>query len=163
MTSDHVKICAALDPRISKKNEDQNEQIDSIRNFLVEMYNVSFENGSQDLKEKRAHFSIFDSDGDSDGDENNDEIEKFFAATQRADKSCTNVVDWWKREGQHKYPKIAMLARDTLMAMGSSVPSESTFSDSGGMVRHDRSQLSDEHICILVTLRAWNRFLGYTS
>ena len=47
-----------------------------------------------------------------------------------------------------------MLARDTLMAMGSSVPSESTFSDSGGIVLIDVAQLMDENLRILVTLRS---------
>jgi len=74
-----------------------------------------------------------------------------------------NVIDWWRQEGQRKYPKLSKMARDTLMVMGSSVPSESTFSDSGDIVRPDRASLSDERICVLVTLRAWNRFLGYTK
>jgi len=101
-TSEHVQICAALNPRLPKKETDY-----------------------------------------------------------RADKSASNVIEWWGREGRHKYPKISLLAQNTLMTMGSSVASESTFSDSGAMVRADRTRLSDAHIRILVCLRSWNRFLGY--
>lgn len=163
LTSPHVEVCAALDPRISKKTEDFTHLKQQIRKYLRDTYNVDLTSASQERTEAKPKFSIFDSDSDSETESNNDEIDIFFAATVRADKSCVNVIDWWKREGRHKYPKLALLARDTLMAMGSSVPSESLFSDSGGMARGDRSLLTDEHLRIIVTLRSWNRFLGYTS
>jgi len=57
------------------------------------------------------------------------------------------------------FTNVAIIARDTIMAVGSSVASESTFSDSGDMVSAERSRLSDEHIRMLITLRSWNRFL----
>jgi hypothetical protein len=46
------------------------------------------------------------------------------------------------------------------MVMGSSVPSEAAFSDSGEFVRPDRGSLSDAKIERMMKLRSWNRFLG---
>jgi hypothetical protein len=46
------------------------------------------------------------------------------------------------------------------MACGTSVPSESAFSDSGGFVIPRRIRLSDESIETMMKLRSWNRFLG---
>lgn len=134
-----------------------------IREYLRDSYGVPFNSASQNTREEDAQFSIFDSDNDGEEDLTNVETDNFFAATQRADKTWKNVINWWKRGRQHKYPKLRMLARDTLMAMGSSVPSESTFSDSGSIVRLDRATLTDENLRILVTLRSWNRFLGITQ
>jgi hAT family C-terminal dimerisation region len=42
--------------------------------------------------------------------------------------------------GCKKFPILSLLARDTLLCMGSSVPSESSFSDSGGFVTGDRAR-----------------------
>jgi hypothetical protein len=44
--------------------------------------------------------------------------------------------------------------------MGSSVPSEAAFTDSGQFVRPDRGSLSDAKIETMMKLRSWNRFLG---
>jgi hypothetical protein len=46
------------------------------------------------------------------------------------------------------------------MVMGSSVPSEAAFSDSGQFVRPNRGILSDAKIETMMKLRSWNRFLG---
>ena len=46
------------------------------------------------------------------------------------------------------------------MVMGSSVPSESAFSDSGHFVCADRSRLTDENISVMMKLRSWNRLFG---
>jgi hypothetical protein len=45
------------------------------------------------------------------------------------------------------------------MCKGSSVPSESAFSDSGDFVRPDRSRLVDENVEMMMKLRSWNRLL----
>ena len=53
-----------------------------------------------------------------------------FEFPRKGDKKCKNVIEWWEKIGSHRFPNIAQIARDTIMAMGSSVASESTFSDS---------------------------------
>jgi len=88
LTSDYVKMCAALDPRISKKNEDHTEIKNTLRKYLTEKYGASVTTSSQPRNEAKEQFSIFDIESDSDEDQNSDEIDKFFAATLRADKSC---------------------------------------------------------------------------
>ena len=44
---------------------------------ILETYDVSFNNVSQDTKEERAKFSIFDSDDDGEEDSIKDEIDNF--------------------------------------------------------------------------------------
>lgn len=160
-TSKYVQICALLNPRISKKGDDYSEMKNYIRKYLEDTYDVSFESDAPTEDNSTKQFSFLDSDDEGVDIIEKDEVDAFFSATASADKSVTNVREWWGSEGRRKYPKIALLARDLLMTMGSSVASESTFSDSGAVIRHDRSRLSDENIRILVTLRSWNRVLGY--
>jgi hypothetical protein len=86
-----------------------------------------------------------------------DEVDLFFEVTNRVDDSCSDPVDWWRGTGHKRFPFISLLARDTLMCKGSSVPSESAFSDSGGFVRPDRGRLVDENLEMMMKLRSWNR------
>ncbi len=161
LMSEHNEIFASLDPRISRKEGDHTEIKETIRCFIEDAYDVEFNQENEKNKEKGPRYLLFESEDDSDQDSNADEIDRYFCATAQKDRSLTNFIEWWKREGQYKYPKMALLARDTLMIRASSVPAESTFSDSGHIVRADRTRLTDEHIRILVTLRSWNRFLNY--
>lgn len=74
LTSPHVQICAALDPRISKKNEDQTDTKERIRDFYV------------------THtMRLSHSDDDSEDDLNSEEIDKFFTSSAHAGKSCKNL------------------------------------------------------------------------
>jgi hypothetical protein len=43
------------------------------------------------------------------------------------------------------------------MSMGTSVPSESSFSDSGHFVSADRAKLNDANIEMMMKLRSWNQ------
>jgi hAT family C-terminal dimerisation region len=89
-----------------------------------------------------------------------DEVDDFFDVTQRPDPSCRDVLFSWKTTGVHRFRNLALLARDVFIVMGSSVPSEAAFSDSGQFVRPDRGSLSDAKIETMMKLRSWNRFLG---
>jgi hypothetical protein len=89
-----------------------------------------------------------------------DEADDFFDVKQRPDPSCRNVLLWRKTTGVHRFRNIALLARDVFMVMGSRVPSEAAFSDSGQFVRPDRGILSDAKIETMMKLLSWNRFLG---
>ncbi|BBN03751.1 hypothetical protein Mp_2g26060 [Marchantia polymorpha subsp. ruderalis] len=60
-------------------------------------------------------------------------------------------------EHSNRFPTLSLMARDTLMIQGSSVASESAFSESGGFVRPDRSKLSNENIEMMMKLKSWNR------
>lgn len=133
----------------------------SIRKYLQEVYGAIFDDATPNAPNEPHDFSFLDSDEDDMAILENDDIEAFFTATTLSDKSISNVIEWWGQTGSRKYPNLSKLARNTLMTMGSSVASESTFSDSGAMIRSDRIRLSDDRIRILVTLRSWNRLLGY--
>ncbi|OAE20228.1 hypothetical protein AXG93_3960s1180 [Marchantia polymorpha subsp. ruderalis] len=87
-----------------------------------------------------------------------DEVENFFELTKRTDTSCDNILEWWSASSK-RFPLLSRLARDTFMVMGSSVPSESAFSDSSSFVTPRRSSLSDENISKMMKLRSWNRLL----
>lgn len=87
-----------------------------------------------------------------------DEVDDFFELTKRTDTSCDNVLEWWSASSKC-FPLLSRLARDTFMVMGSSVPSDSVFSDSGSFVTPRRSSLSDENISKMIMLRLWNRLL----
>ena len=65
-----------------------------------------------------------------------------------------DVYEWWRAYG-HQYPQLKMLARDTFVAMGSSVPSESAFSESGQLVSVQRARLSDDNIERIMKISAW--------
>ena len=65
-----------------------------------------------------------------------------------------DVYKWWATYG-YQYPALKQLARDTFVAMGSSVPSESAFSESGQVVMPQCARLSDDNIERLMTISAW--------
>jgi hAT family C-terminal dimerisation region len=71
------------------------------------------------------------------------------------------AVDRWNLStiGSTRFPTLSLLARDTIMIKGSSVPSESAFSDSGHFVTANRASLTDDNICKMMKLRSWKRLL----
>ena len=65
-----------------------------------------------------------------------------------------NVYKWWATYG-YQYPALKQLARDTFVAMGSSVPSKSAFSESGQLVTPQHARLSNNNIEMLMKISAW--------
>ena len=63
-----------------------------------------------------------------------DEVDDFFEVTKKPDNSCRDIVLWWMTVGSTRFPTLRLLARDTIMIMGTSMPSKSAFSDSGHVV-----------------------------
>ncbi|BBM98871.1 hypothetical protein Mp_1g16840 [Marchantia polymorpha subsp. ruderalis] len=102
-------------------------------------------------------FDLFAGEGDSaiENVAHTDEVDDFFMLTAKADRRVSDVLLWWKQHS-NRFPTLSLMARDTLMIQGSSVASESAFSESGGFVRLDRSKLSDENI-EMMKLKSWNR------
>jgi hypothetical protein len=85
------------------------------------------------------------------------EIDDFFQFTKAGDDRCHDAVAWWATIGHKRFPRLSLLARDTLMCMGSSVPSESAFFDSGNVAIPVRSRLSDRSVETTMKLRSWKR------
>jgi hypothetical protein len=77
--------------------------------------------------------------------------------TKHPDTMCKDAVIWCITAEKTRFPALSMLARDALMIMGSSVPSESAFSDSGHFVTSDRASVYDETISKMMKLRSWKR------
>jgi len=85
------------------------------------------------------------------------EIDDFFQFTKAGDDRCHDAVTWWATIGHERFPRLSLFARDTLMCMGSSVPSKSAFSDSGDVAIPVRSRLSNRSVETTMKLRSWKR------
>jgi hAT family C-terminal dimerisation region len=86
-----------------------------------------------------------------------DEVDKYVELTKETNNKCKDAIECWMTVGKWKFPTLARRALNTLMIMGSSVPSESAFSDSGDFVTAERSSITGENICIMMKLRPWRR------
>lgn len=73
--------------------------------------------------------------------------------TAKANHRVSDVLLWWKQHS-NRFPPLFMMTMDMLMIQGSSVASESAFSESGGFVHPHRSKLSDENIEMMMRLKS---------
>ena len=53
-----------------------------------------------------------------------------------------NILNWWRVNGASKYPILALIARDILAILVSTIVSESCFSTSGWIIDSFRTFLS---------------------
>jgi len=63
---------------------------------------------------------------------------------------------WWKMN-EHRFPRLAVLARSVLCVPATSVPCERLFSSAGYIVNKTRSSLDPNTVNMLVCLRDWCR------
>ena len=73
------------------------------------------------------------------------------------EKKVAESVDplqWWKLN-EHRYPKLALLAKTCLCIPATSVPCEHLFSSAGYIVNKTRSSLEPNTVNMLVCLRSW--------
>ncbi|BBN07713.1 hypothetical protein Mp_4g05870 [Marchantia polymorpha subsp. ruderalis] len=96
----------------------------------------------------------------SDRDDVFKEITDFLQFTKTGDESCDDALIWWAEIGRKRFPRLSLVARETLMCMGSSVPSESAFSDSGAIATAERNRLCDTSIETTMKLRSWKRLFN---
>lgn len=64
---------------------------------------------------------------------------------------CENPLKWWSTN-EHKYPRLAIVARQVLSAPATSVPSERIFSCAGLIVTKLRNRLSPEIVDQIIFL-----------
>ena len=164
-----AKLAGVLDPSIANPAHEVARMKSVIRGILSRYYGYCEDEPADDDRAdaaskrssllKMANLMRCSSSeiGASHASVSKDEVDRFFEFTKEIDDTCSDVIDWWASIGRKRFPAIALLARDTLMCMGSSVPSESSFSDSGGFVPGDRSRLTDVNIEMMMKLRSWNR------
>lgn len=158
LNSNVAKIALVLDPRSSSSCLSSITMKNSIRNLLIENYNynsndISLSSSITDNEKKYSFFSAFSNLDESDGDE----IDNFYGFTKIPDKNCIDPVIWWKSIGSIRFPYLACLARDIFSIMGSSVPSESVFSEAGNLITQERNRLNDDHIEMSMKLKSWHQ------
>lgn len=163
LTSPLAQLALALDPAIPNTESETESMKHLIRTTLTRDYGYrSAVQLAPEGKPKGLLAAARAARAPSGYNINVDEVEDFFDFTKKGDESCNDAVEWWGTIGRKRFPVIAHLARDTLMCMGSSVPSESSFSDSGHFVTNNRASLNDENIEKMMKLRSWNRLLSKT-
>ena len=64
---------------------------------------------------------------------------------------------WWACN-QTRFPNLAVLARDHLAMLASTVPSEETFSAAGNMVTAKRSSMKPETVQALMIAQSWRKY-----
>ncbi|KAH8959691.1 hypothetical protein BDL97_06G090300 [Sphagnum fallax] len=150
-------LALALDPEIPKSDQE-------IVDFSVQFRLILSESSLSKRKTKTILVSARRdlvrgplSQPEQERDDIGKEIDDFFQFTKAGDDRCHDAVAWWATIGHERFPRLSLLARDTLMCMGSSVPSESAFSDSGDVAILVRSRLSDRSVETTMKLRSWKR------
>jgi hAT family C-terminal dimerisation region len=155
-----TRLAEILDPRIGNGSDAALEMKESIRDTLRQRYDL---NSTQpaDAAAEDMPFDIFSAarkvSHDSISQITADEVDNYFEMTKHPDTTCRDAVMWWRTAGKTRFPALSMLSRDTLMIMGSSVPSESAFSDSDHFVTSDRASVTDENTSKMMKLRSWKR------
>jgi len=67
-------------------------------------------------------------------------------------------LKWWA-ENEQRFPTIAILARDSLGMLASTVPSEEAFSAAGNTITKKRSRLKPKTVEALIVSQSWRRYL----
>jgi len=68
-----------------------------------------------------------------------------------------NPLEWWS-SNEERFPNLAVLARDHLAMLATTVPSEATFSAAGNMITKKRNQLASETVEGLMIAHSWKRY-----
>lgn len=159
MWSELTKTAQILDPRISSSNV-TSEDRESFRIMLETKYGYKKELGfTGDPGEEETDISMLLNEARNARNElpvNRDEVAEFFEFTKTGDATCKDVMGWWKSMSG-RFPHVSKCARDILMITGSSVASESAFSDSGDILTAERASMTDSNVSELMKLRSWFR------
>jgi hypothetical protein len=88
--------------------------------------------------------------------DNDAELVRFFEdpgipfAIESNDKTVYGDAMYWWRHNEHKYPTIAIIARENLACFGATVSQEGTFNVTGAIASKARATVGDEHLSDLV-------------
>jgi hAT family C-terminal dimerisation region len=92
-----------------------------------------------------------------------DEVDNYFEMAKHPDTTYKDPVIWCRTAEKTLFPALSMLARDTPTLMGSSVRSESAFSDSGHFSTSDNASFTDENNFKMMKLRCWKHLCAEFS
>lgn len=163
-----VRIATALDPRYkslrSFKEEAKCQTWTAILDRLsatsvsdAEQSHVSdsvVSDTVRDTTTKRLKLMDWDSDIDEVSETASDELGRY-----KLEKRIGDVEDpllWWK-SNQHRFPRLATLAKTMLCIPATSVPCERLFSSAGYIMNKTRCSLDPQNVTMLVCLRDWLR------
>jgi len=158
------KLALVIDPRIPSNNPLKVEMKDTLKMIIRDKYsykpstniNIAPSSSTSNVSKTISSYNYLKS-GSTIVPSDGDEVDEFYIFTTFVE-SHINPLLWWKDIGASRFPNIAKLAKHTCMIMGSSVPSESAFSDSGDIVTPERSSLTDTNIESLMKLRSWYKY-----
>jgi len=139
MQSRLAELALILDPRTSNQNSSTDDLKLWIRAILVANY--GYDSSCKDEAMNDKEFDIFRAARTQEeiaSEGRVDEIDDFFYFTKIGDRTCKDAILWWRQTGSIRFPNIAKLARDTLMIMGSCVPSDVAFYDCADFYRPER-------------------------
>lgn len=165
LASPLAQLALALDPAIPNAVNEVGYMKERIRSILARDYGyeVDSQSSANERKPRKGLLAIARAartpGKDAAGGFYNDEVEDFFEFTAKGDESCTDAVEWWGTIGVKRFPALAPLARDTLVCMGSSMPSETSSTDSGHIISGDATLLSSDQIEQTLKLRSWKLLL----
>lgn len=176
--NDLANLAQILDPRVANASVEAVAMKNEIRRTLVDQYGLNVQASSlyqasetpaltvtaTPTKPEKQISSLFAAARQARNESQpervtEDEVDAFFKFTAAADLGCTDVLAWWEGVGAHRFPTMSLLARDTLMIMGSALPPR-LFTGSDRLVRRVNAAAMnlDKGLEIATKVRAWNRF-----
>lgn len=176
--NDFANLAQILDPRVSNASVEAVAMKTEIRRTLVEQYGLNVQESLTSsvsethasvvaevapVKPEKQISSLFAAARQARNESHpermaEDEVDAFFKFTANADLGCDDVLEWWRVVGAHRFPKMSLLARDTLMIMGSALPPRA-FTGSDQLVTRENAAVNEvKDLEIVTKVRAWRRF-----
>ncbi|CEP01298.1 hypothetical protein PBRA_001904 [Plasmodiophora brassicae] len=127
-------LALLLDPRTSNACDDAKNMKEHLSGTLAANYGYQSAAPPRQDDDMDVAFDLF---AEAEGDQaaKDDEVDDFYIMTARADRSCKDILQWWKAH-EERFPTISRLARDVFVIQGSSVnayfPSRATLSAQTG-------------------------------
>ena len=156
LCSPFTQLANDLDPRSPKDGENQASIKFRLRQALREMLGVDAEQLTLPADRRGPLYA----DEADDNVTHEDEVDSFCRMIGNGDRNCDDVSAWWGDIGLGRFEQLGILAKRVLMAPASSVPSESTFSKSGKLVRTGRCRLTRGKVEQIMKMQSWYALTG---
>lgn len=185
---DLANLAQILDPRVSNASAEAAAMKDAIRQKLVDDYGLTLKTSAATAlhsssssaasssapatrvsldasKPERQILSLFAAARQARNEAHErvveDEVDAFYKLTAEPDLDCVDVLEWWRVVGSQRFPKLSLLARDTLMIAGSSMPIRDfagRVCDNEPPTNFSHGGSSDTTLETVMKVRAWRQF-----